>query len=128
MKDILEVMDSVRLTLEETVSNEKLEEFDNAVQEMKTLLTNNPRVVLFIDGGMVQEIYTDRQAEIIKIDMDIDGVSDEEIESYTDPQGGEGKGIISFEETKRYPYSIARVDEEFVSNIFKELKKFKKED
>lgn len=79
------------------------------------------RVAVFMDGGLIQEIYTDQKAEIVKIDLDINDAEEDELTLYHDKEGNEVRAYVSIEKTEDYPHSIADVDKSFVDKLFNEL-------
>lgn len=87
-----------------------------------------PRIVAFLDGGLIQEVYADQHIEFLKIDMDTDGANEDEIEIYPDADENENKAFISLEETKNYPYGIAAVDKKYVKTLFEKFNYLKRKD
>lgn len=85
------------------------------------------RVVAFLDGGLIQEIYADREIEFLKIDMDVEDAEYDEVTLYPDANGNENSACISLEETKNYPHSIAAVDKRYVETLFNKLNHLRKE-
>lgn len=77
-----------------------------------------PRIVIFLNGGLVQEIYTDQDAEIIKIDLDIDGAEDSDLTTYPDRESKNNRAYIAVMKTKEEPTGTAQVDKEYVDKLF----------
>lgn len=115
---ILKTMKSIRLTLENTVSNEKLEEFDNAVQEIK----KPNQIVVFLEGGLVQEVYTKSPTEMVKIDLDTEGADKRELSLYPDSDGNMNSAFVSLDDSKDAPYSLVEQNEKYVDKIFNYIK------
>lgn len=103
---------------------------DSMIKELRLAIrqAKEPtKVVAFLDGGLIQEVYADREIEFLKIDMDVEGAEDDEITLYPDANGNENSAYISLEETKNYPHSIAAVDKRYVETLFKKLNHLRKD-
>lgn len=92
----------------------------NAVLEQAENASDDPvRFAVFLDGGLVEEIYTDRPAKVIKIDMDIEGADEDEISRYPTQNNDTAKGCIIVNDSRDYPHCIVEENAEYVERLFK---------
>lgn len=90
--------------------------YSQAVRSLEEL--NKPvRFAVFLDGGLVQEVYSDRPAELIKIDLDVDEASPEDLFEYPDRSGNVTKAYVDI--SKSDNDSILEVDAEYIDQLFK---------
>lgn len=90
---------------------------------LRKIAEERTRVAVFMDGGLIQEMYSDSPVEVMKIDLDIEGAEDEELTPYPDREGSTNKAYISLECSKDYPASQVEEDEEYINNLWNNLKK-----
>lgn len=81
----------------------------NAMHASNTRAQAKPRVVLFMDGGLVHEIVSDLPVEYMKVDFDVEG-SDEEDRSIVPEWGGNTEACVECGD--------AEVDQECVGKYF----------
>ena len=77
----------------------------------------NPKIVVLMDGGLVQGVYTDQPVDLISLDFDTEGVDDDELVKLTEGRIG-----------LNHPcYPVIRseeIDTNWVRKVFVEVKKF----
>lgn len=99
--------------LKEAGSDATAQDFEEAIHWLK----KPARFAVFLDGGLVQEVYTDRPAKMIKIDLDIEGAPDEDITEYPAGDGTIVKAYVDI--SKSAEDSIVEEDAEYVDRLFK---------
>jgi hypothetical protein len=99
--------------LKKAGSDATAQDFEEAIHWMKEPV----RFAVFLDGGLVQEVYTDRPSKMIKIDLDIEGADEDEITEYPDRANESCKGFISIDDSCEQ--SILEEDAEYVERLFK---------
>ena len=86
---------------------------------LKKIAEERTRVAVFMDGGLIQEIYSDSPVEVMKIDLDVEGAEEEELTPYPDREGEPNKAYISLEKSG---YGVD-VDEEYIDTLWNNLNK-----
>lgn len=67
------------------------------------------KAVIFIEGGVIQDIITDREIEIRIIDMDVDDLDETKIQ------------VIEGQDSYVYDSNCSRVDKNRLLQIFSEI-------
>jgi hypothetical protein len=77
-----------------------------------------PKIVIRINGGIVQAVYSDTDLEINVIDNDVCDLEEEEITKYTDPDGNISEGYV-------YEGDVLIHDPVYTEKLSKEIKENK---
>lgn len=95
---------------------------------LKEIAQERTRVAVFMDGGLIQEMYSDRPVEVLKIDLDTEGAEEEELTPYPDRKGSMNKAYISLEVSAEAPASQVDVNEEYVEALWNNQNRKEKND
>jgi len=78
---------------------------------------SNPKVIIHLEGGLVQWVYSDTPMDVLIMDSDTDGADPDEIIKYHDMDGDEGEAVFHYDipnanpkETKWVKSVMAEVD------------------
>lgn len=82
---------------------------------------SNPKIIIRLDGGLIQEIYSDQPVEIIQLDTDIDGVEDSELILYPDGDNNDNSATAWYCRTDRKDDSHGELAPEYVNKVFKKV-------
>lgn len=74
-----------------------------------------PKLVIFMDGGLIQWMYSDRPIDIARVDYDVDGAAEDELGFIVDEDGGVNSAYISLTD--------AKVDPEMCHNFYYQVKR-----
>lgn len=66
---------------------------------------NKPKIVIMLNGGLVQEVLSDKEVEVLIIDEDIDQAEDKDLVKLTDSEGDVFKAYVREEEPAVIPFS-----------------------
>ena len=77
-----------------------------------------PRLVLGIEGGIVQWTLTDSPVEVLRLDLDTEGASKNELIRWTDIDGGKGKAYACLDTTG----DGVDLNPEYVEKVYNEVK------
>ncbi len=75
-----------------------------------------PKIVITIDGGIIQCINSDSQVKIVVIDCDIDGLDKKDISIIDDINGEKSEVYTPF-------FSEVNIDKDWVKKIHNEIQK-----
>ncbi len=75
-----------------------------------------PKIVITLEGGIIQSIDSNIPTEVIVLDYDSDAKNDPKESSFTDLSGDEQEAIVTIhKDNNKYP------SEEIVEHVFKQL-------
>lgn len=75
-----------------------------------------PKLVIHIEGGLVQFTYSDMPIEVLIMDLDTEGCSPDELTKYHDMEGEEAEAHFHFDSP------LPRLDKTWVKKLFREVK------
>jgi uncharacterized phage protein gp47/JayE len=56
-----------------------------------------PKIVIHLEGGLVQWVYGDSPVDVLIMDVDTEGATEDEITKYQDIEGEEGEAVFHFD-------------------------------
>lgn len=74
-----------------------------------------PKIVLTLDGGLVQHVAADAPVEVLVLDVDTDGLVEEDLIDIKDQSGDDAKAYAHFD--------TADVDEKWVNEVHTTVKR-----
>jgi len=83
---------------------------------------SKPRIVIRLDGGLIQEIFSDQPVEIIQLDTDLDGTEEQELILYPDEEGNENSATAWYCDTDKEGDPHGETCPSLVNRIFKRVK------
>ncbi len=75
-----------------------------------------PRIVIFIEGGLVQEVFSDIAIDVVILDSDVEGTPEDETMKLKDTEGNEEEYFKQRHLIKRYDPE-PKVVEHYVSQV-----------
>ncbi len=109
--DLHSIIQSLQKSLDNSFN--RIDQLNEEIQTLK----KKARIVITIEGALIQSIVSDRPVEVLKIDLDIDdlGEGDKTRKVYNN----DGKQIEIYAYTR--PIEEAEVDPEYVARYFRQF-------
>ncbi len=63
-----------------------------AIENILSELKRKRQIVIILDGGLVEQIFTEDDSEVLIIDKDVDSADDEEIQKFNTKSTGDFEG------------------------------------
>ncbi len=74
-------------------------------------------LAIFLDGGLVQEVVTDRPAKVVKVNLDIDGADDDDLTDFPERFIKPSRAYVSVDDSA--DGETVKEDPEYVERLFK---------
>ena len=90
-----------------------------ALKELDKTTTDMPKLLIFIEGGIIQGSFSNKNIMVKVLDLDLEDLEDSEIQSYLNRSGSEDKAYIHTHEADDREDMWIEKDPEFVNRLFK---------
>jgi len=84
------------------------DQFSEIIKDIEMDL-NKTKIVIIVEGGCVQEIISDNSADVLILDMDVEGTPEHDLVIYPDENNGDNSAIAKHFQVDQCPKYTEKV-------------------